>query len=194
MLPRILFLPVVFLTAAVFAHAQELSEAEKKDGFRLLFDGKSFEGWKTTDKTPKSWKIDDGLLKLTGGGSHLFTKDSFEDFVLRLEWRPAKKGYNSGLFIRGGNQIQMQQQNCGQLMSNTKDTKGVPKLHKAPGEWNEWEVVCIGTKASLKVNGTLAWEIDTFKAKKGAIGIEAEGHAIDFKNMRIKVMSKKTER
>ncbi|MBM3997273.1 MAG: DUF1080 domain-containing protein [Planctomycetes bacterium] len=185
-----LILPSAFLVAAASLHAQELTDAERKDGFRLLFDGKSFDGWKTSDKTPKSWKIEEGLLKLNGGSSHLFTKDTFEDFILRLEWRPAKKGYNSGLFIRGNNQIQMQQQNCGHLMSNTKETKGVPKLHKAPGEWNAWEVVCVGSKISLKVNGTQAWEIDTFKAKKGPIGIEAEGHAIDFKNLRIKVLKK----
>ncbi|MBM4072371.1 MAG: DUF1080 domain-containing protein [Planctomycetes bacterium] len=187
---RTLVFSAAFLAAAVSLHAQELSDAEKKDGFRLLFDGKSFDGWKTSDKTPKSWKIEDGLLRLTGGGSHLFTNDTFEDFILRLEWRPAKKGYNSGLFIRGNNQIQMLQSDCGHLMSNAKETKGVPNLHKAPGEWNEWEVVCIGSKIGLKVNGTQAWEIDTFKAKKGPIGIEAEGHAIDFKNLRIKVLKK----
>ena len=188
---RMLFLSVAFLTAGAFVHGQELSEAEKKDGFRLLFDGKTFDGWKTTDKTPKSWKIESGMLILTGGSSHLYTKDSFEDFILRLEWRPAKKGYNSGIFIRGNNQLQMQQQNCGMLMSNTKETKGVPKLHKAPGEWNEWEVVCVGSNVSLKVNGTLAWKIDNFKAKKGTIGIEAEGHRIDFRNLRIKEIGKK---
>jgi hypothetical protein len=187
---RVLVLPVAFLVSAVNLHAQELSDAEKKDGFRLLFDGKSFDGWKTSENTPKSWKIEEGLLKLTGGSSHLFTKDTFEDFILRLEWRPAKKGYNSGLFIRGNNQIQMLQSDCGHLMSNPKETKGVPDLHKAPGEWNEWEVVCVGSKISLKVNGKQAWEIDTFKAKNGTIGIEAEGHAIDFKNVRIKVLKK----
>ena len=48
----------------------------------------------------------------------------------------------------------------------------------------------MGSKISLKVNGTPAWEIDTFKAKNGPIGIEAEGHAIDFKNVRIKVLKK----
>jgi hypothetical protein len=171
------------------ALAQDVSDAEKKEGFRPLFDGKSFTGWKTTDQTPTSWKIDNGLLVLTGGRSHLYTAEGFEDFVLRFEWRPQKKGYNSGLFIRGGNQIQMQQQNCGMLMSSKK-TKGVPDLHKAPGEWNAWEVTCVGGKVALKVNGQLAWEIDDFKAKKGPIGIEAEGAPIDFRNVRIKVIEK----
>ena len=40
-------------------------------------------------------------------------------------------------------------------------------------------------------NGKPAWEVDDFKAKKGPLGIEAEGHAIDFRNLRIKVINKK---
>jgi hypothetical protein len=186
---RVLALSVVLLATRT-ALAQDVTEAEKKEGFRPLFDGKSFAGWKTTDRTPTSWKIDNGMLVLTGGRSHLYTTDSFEDFVLRLEWRPAKKGYNSGLFIRGSNQIQMQQQNCGMLMSSKK-TRGVPDLHKPPGEWNTWEVACVGSKVTLTVNGQLAWEADDFKAKSGTIGIEAEGHPIDFRNLRIRTVEKK---
>jgi hypothetical protein len=186
---RALALAALLLGIAL-ASAQDVSEAEKKEGFRPLFDGKTFVGWKMTDQTPTSWKIENGLLILTGGRSHLYTADSFEDFVLRFEWRPQKKGYNSGLFLRGNNQIQMQQQNCGMLMSSKK-TRGVPDLHKAPGEWNEWEVTCVGSKVALKVNGKPAWEIDDFKAKKGPIGIEAEGHPIDFRNLRIKAIENK---
>lgn len=182
---------IAILLAIGSAAAQEVSEAERKEGFRPLFDGKSFAGWKTSDKTPASWKIDNGQLMLTGGNSHLFTTDSFDDFVLRFEWRPAKKGYSSGLFIRGNNQIQMLQNDCGRLMSNPKDTKAVPDLHKAPGEWNEWEVTCVGSKVALQVNGKPAWAIDNFKGKKGTIGIEAEGHPIDFRNLRIKVIENK---
>jgi hypothetical protein len=149
---RVASLAIALVTALPLL-AQEISEAEKKEGFRPLFDGKSFDGWKTSDKTLKSWKVENGLLVLSGGNNHLFTNDSFEDFVIRFEWRPAKSGYNSGFFIRGNSQIQMQQKNCGMLMSNPKDTKGVPDLHRPPGEWNEWEVTCVGSKVALKVNG-----------------------------------------
>jgi hypothetical protein len=164
-------------------------EKEKEEGFEPLFDGKSFEGWQVNENTPTSWKVDSGLLILTGGRSHLFTKDQFEDFVVRFEWRPAKKGYNSGFFVRG-RQIQMAQGGAGMLFGS-EVAKAVPKLHKPPGEWNEWEVTCVGTKLSLKVNGKLAWEIDDFKPARRPLGIEAEGHAIDFRNMRIKRLDKK---
>ena len=170
------------------ALAQSAADGDSEEGFAPLFDGKSFAGWRVSDKTPESWRIEGGLLVLTGGRSHLFTKDQFDDFIVRFEWRPAKKGYNSGFFVRG-RQIQMAQGVAGMLFG-AKGTRGVPQLHKPPGEWNEWEVTCIGPKVSLKVNGKPAWEIDDFKPVRGPLGIEAEGHAIDFRNIRIKKVRK----
>lgn len=158
-------------------------------GFVPLFDGQSFAGWKTTAKTPKSWQIADGLLMLTGGSSNLFTEKEYDNFVVRFEFRPKKKGYNSGFYIRGGNQINLAQKDAGRLFGY-KNTKPVPELHKAPGEWNEWEVTCAGPKVTLKVNGQLAWSIDNFKPKRGPIGIQAEGQPIDFRNLRIKVLDR----
>mgnify|MGYP005839274831 CR=1 FL=1 len=165
------------------ALAQGAAE-DGEEGFVSLFDGKTFAGWRVNQDTPKSWKIDGGLLVLTGGSSHLFTQEEFDDFVIRFEWRPAKKGYNSGFLLRG-RQIQMAQGGAGMLFGS-QVAKAVPQLHNPPGEWNLWEVACIGSKLSLKVNGKPAWEIDDFKPRRGPVGIEAEGHAIDFRNLRIK--------
>ena len=164
--------------------AQEPVRGNDEDGFKPLFDGKSFAGWRVTPQTPESWRIEGGLLVLTGGRSHLFAEGEFGDFIVRFEWRAAKKGYNSGFFVRG-RQIQMAQSGAGMLMGVEAAPK-VPHLHKPPGEWNQWEVTCIGSKVSLKVNGELAWEIENFKPGSGRLGFEAEGHAIDFRNIRIK--------
>ena len=172
------------------APASPSSDADAAEGFRPLFDGKSFEGWKTNENTPKSWKIENGLLVLTGGNSHLFTQEEFEDFVVRLQWRAAKKGYNSGFFVRG-RQIQLAQGGAGMLFGST-EAKAVPQLHRPPGEWNEWEVSCLGSKLSLKVNGTLAWEIDNFPKARRPLGIEAEGQQIDFRNLRVKTIPAST--
>jgi len=76
------------------------SVKDDEEGFRPLFDGKSFAGWKVNENTPKSWQIENGLLVLTGGNSHLFTTEEFDDFIVRFEWRPTKKGYNSGFLLR----------------------------------------------------------------------------------------------
>ena len=46
--------------------ANVLTDAEKKDGWRLLFDGKSTEGWVTVKGTGEfpdhGWTIKDGVL------------------------------------------------------------------------------------------------------------------------------------
>jgi hypothetical protein len=166
------------------AEAQLAGPAEA--GFRPLFDGKSFEGWRVDENTAKSWKIGPGILALTGGSAHLFTEESFGDFVVRFEWRPLKKGYNSGFFVRG-RQIQIADGQAGMLFGS-KDAPPVPNLHKPPGEWNAWEVTCVGRTLSLTVNGTLAWKIGDFKAAPAPLGIEAEGHPIEFRNLRIKTL------
>lgn len=157
--------------------------SQAEDGFKPLFDGHSFAGWRVTPQTSESWTIEDGLLKLTGGRSHLFAEEEFGDFVVRFEWRPANKGYNSGFFVRG-RQIQMAQSSAGMLFSTDAAPK-VPHLHKPPGEWNQWEVTCCGRRLALKVNGQWAWEIEDFQPARGRLGFEAEGHAIDFRNIRI---------
>jgi hypothetical protein len=159
--------------------------AETEENFQPLFDGRTFAGWAVGEKTPQSWKIENGLLILTGGRAHLFTEASYTDFVVRFEWRPLKPRYNSGFFIRGRNQIQMAQGGAGKLFKDDR-TKAAPKLHRPPGEWNEWEVTCDGPKVSIKINGQLVWEIDDFKATGGPLGFEAEGHAIEFRNLRIR--------
>jgi hypothetical protein len=166
-------------TAATGARA-----GKEEAGFRPLFDGKSFHGWKVNEDTPKSWRIDGGLLVLTGGSSHLFTEESFGDFVVRFQWRPLKKGYNSGFLLRG-HQIQIADGSAGMLFGR-KEAPAVPALHNPPGQWNAWEVTCIGSRLALVVNGKPAWQIDNFKPVRAPIGIEAEGHPIEFRNLRIK--------
>jgi len=74
------------------------------------------------------------------------------------------------------------------MLFGCKEAPAVPALHKPPGQWNDWEVTCVGTKLALKVNGKLAWEIDNFKPGRAPIGIEAEGHPIEFRSLRIKTV------
>jgi len=81
-----------------------LSEAEKKAGWKLLFDGKSLTGWRSyRQSASRQWVVEDGCLKNpkgngrpeTGGGE-ILTTDEFTDFDFRFEWRIAPGG-NSGI-------------------------------------------------------------------------------------------------
>jgi hypothetical protein len=96
---------MILALAAGLAQAQEpntLSEQEKKDGWKLLFDGTSLQGWMNW-KTKKpleegKWKVEGGALVLTGkGAGDIYTAEAFENFELSVEWKTTG---NSGILIR----------------------------------------------------------------------------------------------
>ncbi|MDR1114791.1 MAG: DUF1080 domain-containing protein [Tannerella sp.] len=78
-----------------------------KDGYYVIFDGSSFNGWRgyNKDEVPERWTIDDGSMKFTGsgigeaqekdGGDIIFAH-KFKNFELTFDWKVAK-GSNSGV-------------------------------------------------------------------------------------------------
>ncbi len=96
---------------AEVAAINELSASEKADGWVLLFDGKTSEGWRGVNKDyfPSGWAIVDGTLHCKGsgkgeagahdGGDVLYDKE-FSNFILKLEWKISEGG-NSGIFYLG---------------------------------------------------------------------------------------------
>ncbi len=84
----------------------QVSEVEKKNGVRLLWDGKTSNGWRSAYKTsfPDSiWAIQDGILSVqsSGGGESrnggdIVTTDEFSAFELQFEFR-LTEGANSGV-------------------------------------------------------------------------------------------------
>lgn len=84
----------------------QLSELEKRKGWRLLWDGKTSTGWRSarSDQFPSSgWVMRDGGLTVlaTNGGEStgpgdIITFDQFSDFELELEFK-ITEGANSGI-------------------------------------------------------------------------------------------------
>ncbi|MEE8165966.1 MAG: DUF1080 domain-containing protein, partial [Myxococcota bacterium] len=94
-----------------------LSAAERAAGWRLLFDGESFEGWKiygAEDDAIEAWVIEGGAFKFTRDVSalgliwnhinpfstaaiDLMTRERFSDFELSIDWKISSGG-NSGIF------------------------------------------------------------------------------------------------
>jgi len=78
-----------------------LSDAETKAGWTLLFDGKSFDGWRNYKKDGISdgWKIEDGAMVRAGNGAgDIVTNEEYDNFELLLEYRISEGG-NSGLMF-----------------------------------------------------------------------------------------------
>lgn len=94
------------------AVANRLSAEEEADGWRLLFDGETFAGWRGLGRETiptGHWKIEDGTIrKVASGdvptaadgqpleGGDIMTVEAFRDFELVLEWKVAP-GANSGI-------------------------------------------------------------------------------------------------
>ena len=88
-----------------------LTQSEIDDGWVLLFDGKTPEGWRgyKKDHFPNGWKIVDGTIHCIGsgrgeagnkeGGDIIYDKE-FQNFTLSLEWKISEGG-NSGIFYLG---------------------------------------------------------------------------------------------
>ena len=91
------------------AELNALTPAEKAQGWILLFDGKTSEGWRGYNKTnfPSDWSIADAALKLKGsgngeagattGGDLVYGTQKFSYFDLKIEWKISEGG-NSGIF------------------------------------------------------------------------------------------------
>ena len=81
-----------------------LTKQEKEEGWKLLFDGKTTQGWRgfKQDKVNVGWQVIDCNLVALGKGGDLggdiITVDKFEDFELYLEWAISEGG-NSGIFF-----------------------------------------------------------------------------------------------
>jgi len=184
------------------ANDEGLSADERDAGFVSMFNGRDFTGWRLGGKEsppkelPANWKVEDGVIKLSGGGSpHLASAKPYANFEMRFEWRGVKDKYNSGFFVRSGenvgaNQINLAYRHEGAFLGGkVVGAKEVPQLQKPAGEWNEWRVLVVGDKISFWCNGQIAWEATGIKPAEGYIGLQAEGAAMEFRKLRIRTMA-----
>lgn len=109
-----IFVLILVIAAFLTVTAQNdkintLSEKEKKEGWRLLFNGKNLDGWRTFQgKEISGWKVVDGVLNNSGVGSDhggdIITREKFQNFELSLEWKIAPQS-NSGIFYHVNEKI-----------------------------------------------------------------------------------------
>ena len=93
------------LMALACALALTPARAEEKkstdEGFTVIFDGKSLDGWKVAEKEKPAFKLEDGVLIAYGPRNHLFyvgDKTPFKNFVFRAQVM-TKPNSNGGIFF-----------------------------------------------------------------------------------------------
>jgi len=156
--------------------AGELTSAEKAEGWKLLFDGKTTAGWRSFKKQTfpdKGWVVEDGTLKKVANvqGGDIITTNTFEQFDLRWEWKiPAKANNGIKYFIteeRGGPIGHEYQMIDDATVNNPKQRTAsfydvLPPIEhsalKAPGEWNQSRVLVQGDRVEHWLNGVKVLE------------------------------------
>lgn len=103
--PALAQAPATGAAAKTATPANTLSAAEKAAGWKLLFDGKTTNGWRGfhADAFPaQGWVVDDGAIKRVatlkgpGAGGDIITAAEYGNFELALDWKLTAGG-NSGL-------------------------------------------------------------------------------------------------
>lgn len=109
----ILVFVIGLFSFSVFAQNNTLTEQEKREGWKLLWDGKTTNGWKGAklDKFPThGWVIENGILKVKKGdggestnGGDIVTTRKYKNFVLKVDFK-ITEGANSGIkyFVNPG--------------------------------------------------------------------------------------------
>ena len=160
-----------------------LSDEEKRDGFRVLFDGTNLDEW-IGNKT--DYQINNGhILVNPQQGSHgnLYTKDEFADFIFRFEFQ-LTPGANNGLGIRTPTEGDAAYEGMElQILDNDADiykTLQPYQFHgsvygvipakrgflKPVGEWNMEEVIVKGSRVKVILNNEVILDGDILEASK----------------------------
>ena len=160
-----------------------LSASEAGEGWELLFDGKTTNGWhKFNTKTiGAAWKAEDGTLRLEASqkqdwqikeGGDIVSDQEFENFHLKLEWTIAQNG-NSGILIYAveepkykwpwetAPEMQVLDNNGHPDSKIIKHRAGdlydlisaSPETVKPFGEWNQVEIISNNGNLEFHLNG-----------------------------------------
>lgn len=121
-----------------------------------IFNGKNLDGWHA-DKPENQWVVNDGILSSPESGANLISNKNFDDFKLLVEFR-YPKGSNSGIYLRGRYELQIQD-DIGQEPSNLL-FGGIygfltpnEMAAKPAGEWQTYEITLIGRRLTVVANG-----------------------------------------
>ncbi len=175
---------MLLFVAPVSAADNELTEQEKKDGWLLLFDGKTLDGWMTSSQKPSKRPVLEGCINPHKCGGYMMVHEKmWENFVLSLDYK-ISKGCNSGVFVRtysltprpgkdvGFNGLEIAIDDTygagyhdpGAIYDLVKPSK---QMQKPVGEWNHMVITCDRNLITVEFNGekVTTMDMDQFAEK-----------------------------
>ncbi|HMC63485.1 MAG TPA: DUF1080 domain-containing protein [Gemmataceae bacterium] len=189
-------LTIVFLAIPSFAADNELSDQEKADGWLLLFDGKTLDGWMTSSEKPSKRPVEEESINPHKCGHYMMVyKKPLENYVLSLDYK-ISKGCNSGIFIHtyslkprpgkdvGFNGIEVAiddtkgagYHDTGALYDLVKPAK---QMQKRVGEWNHIVITCHKSIIEVELNGEKVTHMDMDEWTEPNKRPDGTGHKFD---------------
>lgn len=167
----------------------KLTKKEKRQGWKLLFDGSTLNGWRTYKNQPGIWKVNNKTLcsERSKENTHadLITDDNFENFELLIDWKISPKG-NSGIMYLVSENFDAAYESGPEYQ--LIDDDGFPehieewqktgaayamqppliKAANAPGEWNHTIIIVNKEHVEHWLNGkkVVAYELHSNEWKK----------------------------
>lgn len=171
-IPIASFVALCLSVSPAAAADNQLTSQEKADGWRLLFNGQDYTGWKCSNGKPVASEVVDGAMQPYKSGGYLIIHEQpFGDFILKCDVKMPEK-CNSGIFLRvedpnnpvhTGFEIQVST-GTGTTCHDFGAVYDIVPLKKnasrGPGVWNSVELKCEGPHISVKLNGELVCEMN----------------------------------
>ncbi len=120
----------------------------------VLFDGSSLDGWRNRSGGPAGWVIRNGAMEAVPGSGYVFTRRTFGDVQLHVEWAapvpPKDSGQgrgNSGVFLMEQYEVQVLDSYRNETYADGQAAAvygQYPPLVNAslpPGEWQSYDIV-----------------------------------------------------
>ena len=164
--------------------ANKLLASRSNEGFKSIFNGSDFTGWAGPIN---EYEVVDGAIQFRPKkGGTLYTKDEYEDFMARMEFK-LPPGGNNGLAIRypghgnaaydGMCELQVLDDNYEKATGQKIDARqahgsaygmfAAARGYQRPiGEWNFEEVTIKGPKIKVELNGTVILDCDLSTVKE----------------------------
>jgi hypothetical protein len=164
-------------SCATFAATNALTPDEKQDGWILLFDGKSLNGWRTDKGESNAGAVEHGSLNPHKAGGYMMVHEKkWGNFILSLDFK-ISPGCNSGIFVRTSSLTPRSGKDVGYngIEIAIDDTQGAgyhdtgaiydlsrpsKNAAKAAGDWNHIEITSKDNMIQVNLNGEDVNRID----------------------------------
>ncbi|MBN1846238.1 MAG: DUF1080 domain-containing protein [Sedimentisphaerales bacterium] len=234
---KLLVLSGLFLSVSLCAAAQDDTKKlnQPPEGFRALFNGRDLLGWQgllappndnpikrralsdddyakklaeANESMRQHWMVKDGVLEFDGKGFSLSTDRTYGDFELLVDWKLITEKGDSGIYLRGGPQVQIwdpgyRQIGSGGLYNNQKNPSQPLVIADNPiGQWNTFRIKMVKDRVSVHLNDKLVvdnvvmenyWDREQPMFARGPIELQCHGDPIHFRNIFIRELPRPDE-